>query len=97
MKADLIAKQDECEVMKKIAKDSEKYSHQISDLCTTLSKKKEEKALVDTELKKAEASIVTLHIELERCRAEKTIHVLEQDCAIIIQETPSTLNAEEEK
>ncbi|KAL5505755.1 hypothetical protein EMCRGX_G007247 [Ephydatia muelleri] len=53
LKADLVARQDECE-------------------------EKEEKALVDTELKKAEASIVTLNIELKRCRAEKT--VLEQEC-----------------
>ena len=93
LKADL---QDECEVLKKqIAKDSEKLeerSHQISDLSTTLSKEKEEKALVDTELKKAEASICTLYIELERCRAEKTI--VEQDRTRITQEAQSTLNAE---
>ena len=50
LKADLIARQDECEVLKKqIVKDSEKLeecSHQISDLSTTLSKEKEEKALL---------------------------------------------------
>ena len=66
LKADLVARQDQCEVLKKqIAKDSEmleEYSHQISDLSTTLSEEKEEKALVYTKLKKAEASIATLHI-----------------------------------
>ena len=99
LKADLIARQDECEVLKKqIAKDSEKLeecSHLISDLSITLSKEKEEKELVDTGLKKAEASIVTLHIELECCRAEKTI--VEQDRTRITQEAQSTLNAEVEK
>ena len=99
LKADLVARQDECEVLKKqIAKDSEKLeecSHQISDLSTTLSKEKEEKALVDTELKKAEESIGTLYIELERCRVEKTI--VEQDRTRITQEAQSTLNAEVEK
>ena len=92
LKADLIARQDECEVLKtQIAKNLEECSHHISDLSTTLLKEKEEKALVDTELKKAEASIVTLNIELKRCRAEKT--VLEQECTIV-QEAQSTLNAE---
>ena len=99
LKADLVARQDECEVLKKqIAKDSEKLeecSHQISDLSTTLSKEKEEKALVDTELKKVEASIGTLYIELEHCRAEKTI--VEQDRTRITQEAQFALNAEVEK